>query len=200
MRRCGKQYATAAEAFRSKAGQRPGAEVTECRCGKIHLTFPPAPRADGKPRASVSGSTIPDTVCRQVDKRDGRQCVNCGSGRNPHRHHRRIKGHGGDTRQCTDCACNIVTLCSMCHFWAHVLDVVAAKARGLIIPRSVTEPWRHGVMVHSEADARATRWPTCAGSYAGEPQDPRDALITASIAAIAPDDAAELLGSLGEVR
>jgi hypothetical protein len=166
MRRCGRQYATEEEAFRSKAGGRPGAEVESCRCGKYHLAFPPAPRADGKPKASVAGNTIPPKVCKQVDKRDGRQCVNCGSQRNPHRHHRRIKGHGGDTRPHTDCACNIVLLCSVCHFWAHVLDVVAAKAMGLILPRSTQEPWKRGVTVHSEADAGATRWPLCDGTYA----------------------------------
>lgn len=171
MRRCGKQYATEAEAFRSKAGQKPGAEVTECRCGKVHLTFPPAARMDGKPRVSVSGNTIPPKVCRQVDKRDGRLCVNCGSAQSVHRHHRRIKGQGGDTRPHTDCACNIVPLCAMCHFWAHVLDVTAAKAKGLILPRATTEPWKHGVMVLSEAGNGATRWPLCDGEYADEPQE-----------------------------
>jgi hypothetical protein len=170
IRRCGKQYATEEEAFRSKAGQKPGAEVTSCRCGRFHLTFPPAPRSDGKPRASVSGNTIPPKVCKQVDKRDGRQCVRCGSRQNPHRHHRRIKGHGGDSRSCTDCACNIVTLCTEHHAWAHSgAGRKEAEAEGLIIPRSVTEPWRHGVMVHSEADSGATRWPTCDGEYADEP-------------------------------
>jgi hypothetical protein len=172
MRRCGKPYATEEEALRSKAGQRPGAEVTSCRCGKVHLAFPAAPRADGKPRASVSGNTIPGRVCKQVDKRDGRQCVKCGSHRGVHRHHRRLKGQGGDLRPHTDCACNLVLLCSVCHYWAHVLDRPAAEPEGLILPRSTVEPWKHGVMVHGEAEADAnsgmTRWPTCEGEYADE--------------------------------
>lgn len=171
MRRCGRQYASEEEAFRSKAGQRPGAEVTSCRCGKFHLAFPPEPRSDGKPRASVSGNTIPPKVCEQVDERDGRQCVKCGSRRNLHRHHRRLKGSGGDTGPHTDCACNIVTLCDACHYWAHVLDRKSAEGEGLILPRSTREPWRHGVMVHSEADAGATKWPTCDGDYTDEPEE-----------------------------
>lgn len=171
MRRCGRAYADEAEALRSKAGQRPGAEVTSCRCGMVHLVFPPAPKADGKPRKPVHGNTIPGRVCTQVDERDGRQCVKCGTHRNLHRHHRRVKGHGGDTRPHTDCACNLVLLCSACHYWAHVLDRPAAEAEGLILPRSAPEPWRHGVMVHSEADSGATRWPLCDGSYAGAPPE-----------------------------
>ncbi len=168
LRRCGRQYASEEEALRSKAGQKPGAEVTSCRCGKYHLTFPPEPRGDGKPQASVSGNTIPPKVCRQVDKRDGRRCVNCASAGSVHRHHRRIKGHGGDTRPCTDCACNIITLCAMCHFWAHVLDVLAARARGLIISRSEIQPRTQPVMVHTEDDSGITAWLTDDGAYVFE--------------------------------
>jgi hypothetical protein len=173
MRRCGKQYATEDEALRSKAGQRPGAEVTDCRCGSVHLTFPPAPRSDGRPRASVSGNTIPGRVCKQVDQRDGRQCVKCGRGENLHRHHRRIKGQGGDPRPHTDCACNLVLLCQACHYWAHVLDRPAAEAEGLILPRSTAEPWKRGVMVHTgiEEDSGATRWPLCDGRYINAPRE-----------------------------
>lgn len=168
MRRCGKRYGSEEEALRSKAGQRPGAEVHPCRCGGVHLSFPPAPRADGKARKTVSGNTIPAKVCAQVDKRDGKQCVRCGSPRCPHRHHRRLKGHGGDTRPHTDCACNIVTLCEVCHYWAHVLDRPSAEAEGLILPRNERAPWRKGVMVHSEADSGTTKWPTCDGDYADD--------------------------------
>jgi hypothetical protein len=65
-----------------------------------------------------------------------------------------------------------VLLCEVCHYWAHVLDRPAAEAEGLILPRATEEPWKHGVMVHSEAEADAnsgaTRWPTCEGEYADE--------------------------------
>jgi hypothetical protein len=169
MRRCGKRYENAAEALRSKAGQVPGVEVAECRCGGVHLIKPPERRADGKPRKAVGGNTIPAKVCKQVDKRDGRRCVKCGSGRNLHRHHRRIKGQGGDARKCTDCACNLVILCWECHLWVHSSNGRReAEAEGLIIPRSTSEPGRISVLVHTE-DGGLTRFPGCDGEYHDEP-------------------------------
>ncbi len=170
MRRCGKRYRTEDEALRSKAGRVAGAEVTSCRCDGYHVARPAAPRGDGKPRKPVNGNTIPAKVCDQVDGRDGRQCVKCGGHGAIHRHHRRLKGQGGDTRPHTDCACNLVLLCLMCHFWVHVEDRRTAEAEGLILPGSETEPWKHGVMVHSTDDAGVTRWPRCDGTYGDSPE------------------------------
>jgi hypothetical protein len=70
MRRCGRQYSTEEEALRSKAGQRPGAEVTSCRCGKVHLAFPPAPKADGKHRPAARLNVV--STKRQAANRERR--------------------------------------------------------------------------------------------------------------------------------
>jgi hypothetical protein len=169
MRRCGKQYATPAQALSSKRGQAPGAEVTSCRCGAYHLTVPRT-RGDGKVKASVSGNTIPPQVCRQVGKRDGRRCVRCCSARNLHRHHRRIKGHGGDSRPHTDCACNIITLCDECHRWVHsARGRREAEKLGLILSRYERRPWSRPVTVRGEDGTAAERWLACGGAYVNEP-------------------------------
>jgi hypothetical protein len=152
--------------MRSKAYLTNPAAVLEldCRCGKVHVLLP-------KPGAGVvrlrpaPRCTIPPRVRRQVDRRDStggaRLCIHCGSRRDLHRHHRRIKGIGGDSRVHTDCACNIVTLCAESHHWAHVLNRPQAVTEGLIIPASAAEPWLWPVMVRGGGMA----WPACTGRY-----------------------------------
>jgi len=61
MRRCGKRYTAPEDAWRSKAGQRPDAEVTDCRagCGGFHVVKPPMPpRARRRPRVAVQQVSV----------------------------------------------------------------------------------------------------------------------------------------------
>jgi hypothetical protein len=107
-------------------------------------------------------------VAALIDARD-QWCVKCGTPYNLHRHHRRIKGIGGDGRDHTDCACNGVRLCLEHHEWAHsAKGRREAEAEGLIIPRSETAPWRRTLMVHTEADSGFTGYPTCDGGWVFE--------------------------------
>ena len=113
---------------------------------------------------SGTGETFPPAVAALIDARDP-WCVHCGSPDNLQRHHRRIKGHGGDPRPHTQCACNGVRLCLLCHVpWAHEAGRREAEAEGLIIPRSVLEPWTVSVLVHT-ADGGQTKYPSCTGEW-----------------------------------
>ena len=99
-----------------------------------------------------------------IDARDP-WCIHCGSPRNLQRHHRRIRGHGGDSRPHTHCACDGVRLCILCHVpWAH-RERREAEAEGVVIPRSELEPWRRPLMIHTAADSGFMAWPTCDGRY-----------------------------------
>jgi hypothetical protein len=109
-------------------------------------------------------------VAALIDARD-QWCVKCGSPYDLHRHHRRIKGQGGDSRPHTDCPCNAVVLCLAHHAWVHSGDGRReAEAEGFIIPRSETRPWMRPVMVRTEeeSDSGFTAWPTCDGAYLTE--------------------------------
>jgi hypothetical protein len=107
---------------------------------------------------------IPPRVRRQVDKRDAdengtRRCVRCGNDWGLHRHHRRLKGQGGE-----DCPCNLIILCKWCHQWAHEQDRPQAEAEGLIV-RTGPAPELIPVMVHG---GRVPVWLTCSGEYVYE--------------------------------
>lgn len=128
----------------------------------------------GKSAARRSGATgrresFPPAVAALIDARDP-WCIHCGSPYDLDRHHRRIKGMGGDKRDHTDCACDGVRICRTCHQWAHSGDGQReAEAEGLIIPRSTTEPYRVSVLVHTSEDGGGMRkWPLCDGTYADE--------------------------------
>ena len=117
------------------------------------------------PTTSGRAESFPPLVAALIDIRD-RWCVKCGSPSDLHRHHRRIKGIGGDSRPHTDCACNGILLCLGHHEWAHSgKGRREAEAEGLIIPRSETAPWRHPLMVHTAAGSGFTGWPACDGRY-----------------------------------
>jgi hypothetical protein len=133
---------------------------------------PACPRETAKPVSQPRWrkDTIPPKVRGQVDTRDShdgaRLCVLCGFPGELHRHHRRLKGIGGDKRAHTDCACNIVTLCEGCHYWAHVIGRYSAEAEGFIVSGAELLPGSVSVLVHSEGDASGTQaWPTCDGEW-----------------------------------
>ena len=112
---------------------------------------------------SGRGGSFPPAVAALIDVRDP-WCVYCGSPSGLHRHHRRSKGHGGDPRPHTDCACNGVRVCGAHHEWAHTEGRREAEAEGLIIPRAITEPWTISVLVHVE-DGGLRKFPSCDGRW-----------------------------------
>ena len=123
------------------------------------------------PRIRWRKDTIPPEVRCQVDVRDSvdgvRHCVLCGLANvTLHRHHRRLKGIGGDTRGHANCPCNIVTLCSGCHYWAHVIGRYDAEAEGFIVSGAEVFPGSVSVLVHSTGDLSGSEaWPTCSGEW-----------------------------------
>jgi hypothetical protein len=123
------------------------------------------------PRIRWRKDTIPPEVRCQVDARDSvdedRRCVLCGlADVTLHRHHRRLKGIGGDKRPHADCACNIITLCSGCHYWAHVIGRYDAEAEGFIVSGAEVFPGSISVLVHGKDDLSGHEaWPTCDGEW-----------------------------------
>ena len=113
---------------------------------------------------------IPNSVRALVLERD-QWCVFCGTPRNLHVHHRRIKGIGGSRGAHTDCPCNLVVLCSACHEDAHD-DRLWAEDQGYVLSREVKLPGehpikRHGLVVTPDHPGGGVRsWPTCEGGWA----------------------------------
>lgn len=83
---------------------------------------------------------IPTASRLLVDARDGHQCFLCG-GRKAHWHHRRTRRIRDDHTHDT---CNGLSLCTVCHAWAHAHPREAIKL-GLILSRYVQRPWLHPV-------------------------------------------------------
>jgi hypothetical protein len=128
-----------------------------------------ASRAGNSPAAGSRkgrAETFPPDVAALIDARDP-WCIHCGSPHDLQRHHRRIKGMGGDPRPHTDCACVGVRICRSCHEWAHSGDGRGeAEAEGLIIPRATVEPFTLSMLVHLEGDRGGMRkWPSCDGRW-----------------------------------
>ena len=186
MRKCGKRYTTEEEALRSKRAQDPTMVVLGCWCEGWHVRKRRAATVAGM-AATVSKptpykDTIPLKVRRLVDARDSvdgvRLCVCCGKPGAIHRHHRRIKGIGGDSRPHTDCCCAIVSLCQGCHFWCHTIGRVFAEAEGFIIPGAEIFPGAISVLVHSEGDTSGQEaWSTCSGEWSDKA--PGEGLVAA---------------------
>jgi hypothetical protein len=162
MRRCGKQYESREAALASDKGRRPGMYVPKdkCQCGAFHV----------RPKPVTSSPAFPPKVAALIDARDP-WCIRCGATKGLQRHHRRIRGHGGDPRPHTDCACVGVRLCGFCHSRVHDSGEGRreAEAEGLIIPRSTVLPGTESVLIHLPGGSGVQKWPTCDGQWADEP-------------------------------
>jgi 5-methylcytosine-specific restriction endonuclease McrA len=81
-----------------------------CKCGAI-TTTPPCPRCrrNTASRPELNQYAWQKTRAR-IRKRDGNQCVNCGSSRNLSVHHILASRDGGNND-----STNLITLCSSCH-------------------------------------------------------------------------------------
>lgn len=78
----------------------------------------------------MTGNQIPSTARQAVKRRDGGQCCRCYAPGAHHLHHRRRRA---DKTHYQHCACNLVTLCHVCHEWAHRHPALARDA-GVIVP------------------------------------------------------------------
>ena len=112
--------------------------------------------------------TIPPKVRGSVNHRD-KWCGRCGSADHLHNHHRRLKGQGGDQRPHTDCACNLIRLCSACHYAVHNDDRRAAEAAGYIVPAETVLPGSVSVLV-ATADGGLEKYASCDGRWLDEPE------------------------------
>jgi hypothetical protein len=174
MRKCGKRYGTEDEALRSKRAQDPTMVVLPCWCEGFHVrkrrAITVAGMAATVSKPAAHRDTIPPKVRRIMDIRDSvdgvRLSVLSGMAGSLHRHHRRLKQMGGDTRPHTDCPCNLVTLEEGEHFWCHTIGRVFADAEGFIVSSSVLFPGSVPVLVHGVGDAGGVlAWPTCSGEW-----------------------------------
>jgi hypothetical protein len=196
MRTCGFPYASRADAvIAASAGTAGDGQLRivppRCCCGQYHVRKLPDARkpwlrgvaflraagsaTEGKSAArkgSGSGRSkpFPPAVAALLDARDP-WCVHCGSVDGLQRHHRRLKGIGGDGRDHTQCACNGVRLCWLCHSWAHSgKGQGEARAEGLIIARATLEPFRESVLARLKGDVGGLNlWPQCDGTWAYGP-------------------------------
>lgn len=130
---------------------------TELKRGTKRLT-----RKRAKARSRKD--TIPPKVRRLVRQR-GEECARCWSTWDLELHHRRIKGHGGDTRPHTECGCNIITLCAACHRWVHREGLAEAKETGYVVPRSELFPGSVSVLIGAASGSGASQHLPCDKPY-----------------------------------
>ena len=140
--------------------------ITASRAGEFPAAETRKSAARKKGSSSGRAESFPPAVAALIDARDP-WCIHCGTPFNLHRHHRRLKGIGGDGRDHTQCSCNGVRLCWLCHSWAHSgAGQGEARDEGLIIPRAAVEPFTLSVLVHLEDDRGGMRkWPSCDGRW-----------------------------------
>ena len=141
--------------------------------GRVAQAREPRPRSAAAKRGGASSGraeSFPPGVAALIDARDP-WCVHCGSPDDLQRHHRRLKGSGGDPRPHTQCTCNGVRLCPRCHLvWAHREGRLEAEAEGIIIPRATKEPGTVSVLVHT-LDGGMAKYPHCDGTYQDYPPE-----------------------------
>lgn len=113
------------------------------------------------PKRKARKDTIPAKVRKLVTYRDGGQCARCPSVTGLHKHHRRLKGIGGDPRLHTECTCNIITLCFTCHEWAHKDGRAEAEADGYIVEGAQLFPGSVSVLIGAGASSGMTAWLPC---------------------------------------
>lgn len=168
MRRCGRQYGSEEEAFRSRAGQRPGAEVTGCRCGKFHVTAPAAaPRRKPRPRTGFS-TVVKLRVRARAGNGDPSQalCEACGCWPGLYGgelQHVVARGMGGCTLAVINSAANAALLCRPCHGLAESRDR-DMLGMGFWLPRG-TDPRAEPMMLHGKGGGGLTVWRDEAGQY-----------------------------------
>lgn len=108
--------------------------------------------------------TIPPRVRAAVARRDMGMCVYTGKPAE-HVHHRRLRGMGGTSDPHAHCPCNLISLASGAHEWAHA-NRREAEAEGLIIPAATPKPWLIPVLVHSYEDGSGLwAYPSCDGEW-----------------------------------
>jgi hypothetical protein len=120
-----------------------------------------------KAAAVARRDTIPPKARALVNERDP-WCVRCGQPTGLHVHHRRLKGQGGDSRAHADDCCNLIRLCSDCHYAVHNDDRRRAEAEGYIVPAETLLPGSVSVLV-ATADGGLEKYPSCDGRWLDEP-------------------------------
>lgn len=88
---------------------------------------------------------IPQEARAQVEGRDLRRCVRCGSTNAPAWHHRQRRRDGDREHQ--HCACNGVLLCPTCHSWVHN-HPFEARRFGFIVSAYQSRPGQSPVTAH----------------------------------------------------
>jgi hypothetical protein len=83
----------------------------------------------------AKATPIPTRSRSMLAQRDRGRCVRCG-GKGAHTHHRRPRGIRDEH---THHVGNLVTLCPLCHTWAHA-HPEQAQAVGLIVSRHTPDP------------------------------------------------------------
>ncbi len=136
--RCGRPYPTlarallAAELRAAKSGK--AYIATGCETGADHWHVILSAKANG-----AAPDPFPPVIRALLVKRD-ECCQRCGWTGRLEAHHRRAKASGGSSaRAHTQCACNGVMLCRLCHGWVHA-NPRKARARGLIVLQSASRP------------------------------------------------------------
>jgi hypothetical protein len=160
MRRCGKPYASEAEAMNSKRGRGGGFRAEQCPlCPDWHLRRIPMGTRTVKP--SAIQDTGPDAATRAlVLARDGYQCVRCGKPCGPgvgehSLQHRRARGTGGGSE-----VPNLILLCGSATTGCHAeVERRGAhdNAAGYWL-NSWQDPATEGVMYASEHGSGITMW------------------------------------------
>lgn len=169
MRRCGKSWPAEDAARCSKrylaaldGGQEPAVTPCALGCGGWHVVLPKDAPGETAAPARIEG--FPAPVRAAALARD-LACIGCGYDGALDVHHRRIRGHGGDSRPHTHCLCNAVCLCRAEHRAAHLAGRREAEGAGWVISREVLLPGSVSVMLFGSGGGGASMFPTCDGRW-----------------------------------